>query len=121
MRRRTPGVGADDFLRLRASVLSLLPAFGLFFPVDTAVASTAVVHFLNGVFKIVLIGRNANLRIVVQFGVPVILAALAGAWLLVRLSGMTPIATYRIAGLNAEITFVKIVIGLILAAFAFSS
>jgi uncharacterized protein len=96
----------------------LLPAFAFFFPIETAVASTAVVHFLNGLFKTALIGRKADLRIVLRFGVPALVAALAGAWLLVRLAGMTPLATYRIAGVNAQVTLVKIVIGVILLIFA---
>ena len=38
----------------------LLPAFALFFPVERAVALTAVVHFLNGLFKLALVGRHAD-------------------------------------------------------------
>lgn len=96
----------------------LLPAFALFFPVETAVASTAVVHFLNGVFKLALIGKNADWKIVARFGIPALLAALAGAWALVRLAGAAPIATYRFGGINAEVTIVKIVIGTLLVLFA---
>ena len=96
----------------------LLPAFALFFPVEAAVASTAVVHFLNGVFKLGLVGRYADWRVVVRFGAPALLAALVGAWALVNLAGAPPIASYRVGGVNAEVTFVKIVIGLILVAFA---
>lgn len=33
----------------------LLPVFLLFFPVDLAIAMTAVVHFLNNIFKTGLI------------------------------------------------------------------
>ncbi|MEK9138207.1 MAG: sulfite exporter TauE/SafE family protein, partial [Bacteroidota bacterium] len=32
----------------------LLPAFILFFPPDVAVGMTAIVHFLNNIFKLVL-------------------------------------------------------------------
>ena len=35
----------------------LLPAFALFFPIEQAVAMTAVVHFLNGLFKLGLAAR----------------------------------------------------------------
>jgi hypothetical protein len=41
----------------------LLPAFALFFPVEQAVALTAVVHFLNGLFKLGLVGRHADCRV----------------------------------------------------------
>ena len=53
----------------------LLPAFALFFPVEHAVALTAVVHFLNNLFKLALVGRHADRRVVVRFGIPAILAA----------------------------------------------
>lgn len=96
----------------------LLPAFAAFFPVETAVASTAVVHFLNGIFKAALVGRRADLRIVARFGVPAILASFAGAWLLLRLSTAEPLATYRLGTLTGEVTAVKIVIGSILLLFS---
>ena len=67
----------------------LLPAFALFYPIDVAIASTAVVHFLNGVFKLALVGRHADRRVVLVFGLPAIVAAYAGAWLLLRMSAGT--------------------------------
>ena len=38
----------------------LLPAFALFFPLELSVALTAVVHFLNNLFKLVLLGSHAD-------------------------------------------------------------
>lgn len=63
----------------------LLPAFALFYPIELAVAATAVVHFLNGVFKLALVGRHANRRVVVAFGLPAILASFVGARALLAL------------------------------------
>ena len=54
----------------------LLPAFAVFVPVEQAVAMTAVVHFLNGLFKLCLVGRHANQGIVFRFGFPAIAGAL---------------------------------------------
>jgi uncharacterized membrane protein YfcA len=76
----------------------LLPAFVLFFPPDTAVAMTAVVHFLNNIFKLILLGRNANLRIALRFGLPAILAAFAGAWLLLYTTHLPPLAGFTLFG-----------------------
>ena len=45
----------------------LMPLFTLFFPVHIAVAATAVVHLLNNIFKIVLVGRYAKKRIILLF------------------------------------------------------
>jgi uncharacterized membrane protein YfcA len=64
----------------------LLPAFAFFYPIDVAIASTAVVHFLNGVFKLALVGRHASRRVVLRFGLPAIAAAYLGARLLTGLA-----------------------------------
>ena len=38
----------------------LMPAFALFFPLEAAIAMTAVVHLANNVFKLALVGRKAD-------------------------------------------------------------
>ncbi|HUR55003.1 MAG TPA: sulfite exporter TauE/SafE family protein [Gemmataceae bacterium] len=96
----------------------LLPAFALFFPVDQAVALTAVVHFLNGLFKVALVGRHADRATVLRFGVPAIVAALVGAWVLVRLSGVGPVYSYTAFGRAMHVSPVKLVVGVLLLAFA---
>ncbi len=63
----------------------LLPVFACFMPLDRAVAATAVVHFVNGLFKWVLVGRFADRRVVLVFGIPAIVAAMVGAEVLSRL------------------------------------
>jgi len=68
-----------------------LPAFALFFPIQEAVALTAVVHFLNGLFKVALVGREADRSVAIRFGIPAILAALVGAWMLTQLSVGEPL------------------------------
>lgn len=96
----------------------LLPAFALFLPVELAVAATAVVHGANNVLKVSLLGRFADRRIVLRFGLPAIAAALAGAWVLGALSGAEPIATYPVLGRVAAVSPVKIVMAILMAAFA---
>jgi uncharacterized membrane protein YfcA len=96
----------------------LLPAFALFFPAEQAIVLTAVVHFLNGLFKLALVGRHADRRAVLWFGVPAILAALGGAWMLVHLSDAPPLATYTLAGRALRVAPVNLVVGLLLASFA---
>ena len=56
----------------------LMPAFALFFPVHVAVAATAVVHGANNIFKIFVVGRNADRDLVLRFGISAIMAAFAG-------------------------------------------
>lgn len=92
----------------------LLPAFVLFFPVDLAVALTAVVHLLNNLFKTGLLWRSADRRVVLRFG----LAGIAGAWLgascLVRLEGVP----YLYPGIQVPVSAPQLVIALLMALFA---
>jgi hypothetical protein len=96
----------------------LLPAFTLFFPVEQAVAMTAVVHFLNGLFKLWLVGRKADRRIVLRFGVPAVAASLAGAGVLVWLSRVEPVLTWSLGGREMSVTPAKLAIGTLLFLFA---
>lgn len=96
----------------------LMPVFAIFFAIEVAVASTALVHLLNGAFKLVLVGRHADLRIVLRFGLPAILAALAGARLLVLLADLPAIATYELAEHTFTVTSAKLGIGALMIAFA---
>jgi len=96
----------------------LLPAFALFVPVEQAVALTAVVHFLNSVYKVVLVGRFIDTKTVLRFGLPAILAAIAGAWVLGLLTAIHPLFEYDALGRHFVVTPVKLAIGLLLIAFA---
>jgi len=96
----------------------LLPVLALFFPVEAAVAATAVVHLLNSLFKLTLIGRDAKARVVLTFGIPAAAAAMLGAWLLTMLSGLPVLLRYDLGGRQAEITPVKLVIAALIFAFA---
>lgn len=87
----------------------LLPVFSLFFPISEAVALTAVVHSLNGLFKLALAGVRANRRIVLRFGLPAIAASFAGAWALAWLSDIPPIFS--------TVMPVKLIIGFLLLIF----
>jgi uncharacterized membrane protein YfcA len=96
----------------------LTPAFVLFFPVEIAIAMTAVVHFSNNVFKLYLIGRAARRDVVLRFGLPAILAAFAGAWVLTRLAGLAPIARHELLGRQLVIEPIKLVVAVLMAVFA---
>ena len=96
----------------------LLPVMALFFPIDLAIALTAVVHALNNLFKFWLLGRHANRGVVVKFGIPAILSALVGAWLLLWLSEIQPLLIYQVWGREAQVTPVKLVVAILMAVFA---
>ncbi len=97
----------------------LLPAFALFVPVDRAIALTAIVHFLNGLFKLALVGRRADRRVVIRFGLPAVITAFAGAWVLLWLTGLGVLFDYTLFGRRFEVTPVKLVVGVLLLVFAF--
>jgi uncharacterized membrane protein YfcA len=96
----------------------LLPAFALFFPVEVAVAATAVVHGANNIFKIGIVGRHAEKALVLRFGVPAIIAAFAGASALAYVSHFGEIATYTLGSREAVITPIKVTIGALMLIFA---
>jgi uncharacterized membrane protein YfcA len=96
----------------------LLPVFGLFFPIEIAVVLTALVHFMNNVFKLFLFGRKANKSVILKFGIPAILFAFFGAYLLKLLTQMQPIFQYSISEKSFEIMPLKLIIGLLLIIFS---
>jgi uncharacterized protein len=97
----------------------LMPVFALFFPVEIAIALTAVVHLANNLFKAGLIWRAINLRVVLMFAIPAAVAAFAGALVLNWFSdNELVIADYKLAGSEFEITLLKIFIALLLILFA---
>lgn len=95
----------------------LTPAFALFFPVQLAVGMTAVVHFANNAFKLALLGRHADRRVVLRFGLPAIAASYAGAKLLVWLSDLSPLLTYELAGRTLRVMPVNAVVAALLLVF----
>jgi uncharacterized membrane protein YfcA len=96
----------------------LLPAFALFFPVEIAVSATAAVHLANNFFKLLLVGRHAEPRPVLAFGLPAIPGAFVGALVLTRLAAMPDILSYSLLGRDIAISGVKLVVALLIAVFA---
>ena len=95
----------------------LLPFFVLFFPIPVAVAATAIVHLLNNLFKLFLIGKYMDRAVVLRFGVPALLAAFVGAWLLNELYELPIWFSYEFAGETLEIKPVNLVIALLILFF----
>lgn len=96
----------------------LLPVFAIFFPVDVAIALTGLVHFANNLFKITLVGKKADLQVLLRFGIPAILASFAGAWLLLRITQMPALFEYQLWGRTLEVTPVKLVVAMLLLVFS---
>jgi uncharacterized membrane protein YfcA len=96
----------------------LMPAFAVFFPVPTAIAATAVVHLANNLFKVVLVSKQADWRVVVRFSVPAAVAAMLGASALVLFAGLPILGSYELLGRQHEVTAIKLVIGGLIVGFA---
>jgi uncharacterized membrane protein YfcA len=96
----------------------LTPVFMLFFPVELAIALTGVVHFCNNVFKIFLVGRQADRGVLLRFGIPAVAFALLGAWVLVHIPDASPLFEYRMFGRMWEVYPVKFIISILLLIFA---
>src|SRR6218665_813974 len=88
----------------------LMPVFAAFFPVNTAIAMTAVGHLLNNIFKLFLLGRKTDLQTILRFVLPSVMAALAGAWLLTFISDSGHIAQYTIGDRLFLITPLKLLV-----------
>jgi uncharacterized membrane protein YfcA len=95
----------------------LLPAFALFLPAAPAVAATAIVHLLNGLFKGTLVFKTAHWPTVLRFGLPAILGAMAGAFIL-SLLGEQPAFRWRAFGYEFTPSAAGVIIGVALIVFA---
>ncbi|ERM81180.1 hypothetical protein P872_20295 [Rhodonellum psychrophilum GCM71 = DSM 17998] len=96
----------------------LTPVFMIFFPVDLAIGLTGIVHFFNNIFKLILVGKNADKSVLIRFGIPAVIAALIGSWLLINISDAAPLFSYEMFGKTFEVFPVKFIISILLIIFA---
>jgi uncharacterized membrane protein YfcA len=96
----------------------LLPVFALFFPLEVAIGLTAVVHLANNLFKLALLGKYANLAVVLRFGLPALAAAFLGAEALLRLAHLPPLAAYQLFGHTFQVAPIKLVVAILMVIFA---
>ena len=96
----------------------LVPVFGLFFPIEIAIILTAIVHFLNNVFKLLLLGKSANINVVLRFGIPAIVFAFLGAYILSLLTDTPALMNYQLGSQTFEIKPIKLIIGIVLLFFS---
>ena len=97
----------------------LTPAFVLFFPIDIAVAMTAIVHFLNNIFKLGLTFIHIDKNVLLRFGGAAIPLAFIGAWLLMNFSNNNKILyEFSINTHLFQIKLVELIIGLLMLAFS---
>ena len=95
----------------------LTPFFCIFFPVQEAIALTALVHFINNLFKFGLLKNHINFKIAVPFAFTAVVASYFGAELLNLFVQQHLVFTYQIGNFFAVITPLKILIALLMLVF----
>jgi uncharacterized protein len=96
----------------------LLPVFGIFFPLDIAVAMTAIVHFSNNIFKFGLVYKHIHVKTLLSFGIPAMFAAWLGSKLLLNMETHHVLHAYSFHSKTFEITSLGLVIGSLMIFFA---
>lgn len=96
----------------------LTPVFMIFFPVELAIALTGVVHFFNNIYKLFLVGGKANKEVLMRFGIPAVIAAMVGSWILLNITDLQPLFSYDAFGKHFEVYPVKFIISILLIIFA---
>lgn len=96
----------------------LTPVFILFFPVTIAISLTAIVHFLNNLFKLLLVGKKGNMEVLLKFGLPAMLGAIFGGFALLSIAKKSYIINYHLFNHTFHVELVNFVIGIIIFLFA---
>ena len=97
----------------------LMPVVAIFFPLDIAIAITAIVHLAYNLFKVALLGKSANVNVLAKFGIPAILFAFLGAYVLSKLSQSSVLIEYSIMNHAMTVQPLKLIVGLLILVFVF--
>ncbi len=96
----------------------LLPAFILFFPPEISILLTALVHFLNNIFKLGLIGGHIHKKTLLLFGVPALITAYFGAKTLIYLPTDSTLGSFKLLGLDINLTPLNLIVGSMMIGFS---
>jgi hypothetical protein len=96
----------------------MLPVFSLFFPLPVAVGATAVVHLSNNLFKFGMVYKHIHVNTLLRFGIPALLFAILGGFLLDVVGHMESFYSYAIGEKTFHLTPLKMVIGFLMIFFA---
>ncbi len=96
----------------------LMPVFAIFFPIEMAIAMTALVHLFNNFLKLAIFGKHSNRSVLIKFALPAIVAAIVGAYVLTWFSEIKPLLVYEFGSRVAEISPVKLMIAVFIMIFS---
>ena len=92
----------------------LMPVVALFFPIEIAVTITAIVHFANNAFKVLLVGRKVNMAVLLRFGIPAVIFSFIGAFLLTGLSDTKSTISYSLLEYDFSVGLMNFVVGVLI-------
>lgn len=112
-----------------ASVLTFFSGFGLGtlltpvfmvcgFQLEIAVALTAVVHLLNNLFKLLLLGKHFNKSVLLRFGITAVIGALIGSMLLSGIDTGIVLHSYSLNGHVYNIELLKTLVAAVMIYFS---
>ncbi|RPG60866.1 MAG: sulfite exporter TauE/SafE family protein [Flavobacteriaceae bacterium TMED206] len=96
----------------------LTPVMMIFFPTEIAIAFTGLVHFSNNIFKFLLVGKNIDEKILLRFGLPSVIAAFIGSYLLVIIDENIILFSYYFFDKKIDVILVKFLISILFIIFA---
>jgi uncharacterized membrane protein YfcA len=95
----------------------LAPVFMFFFEPILAIAMTAIVHFLNNLFKLSLLFKSIDFKIALKFGLPAMIGSFAGSILLFSISTIV-ITRYHLGEVELQLELLKLLVAALLIFFA---
>ncbi len=96
----------------------LLPVFSLFFSPEIALAITALVHLINGLFKVTLTFKNTNWTVFIKFGSFALLGSLFGAYLIYAIGDMGLVYSVSFDLSTNHVDFTEFSLGVVMLIFA---
>jgi uncharacterized membrane protein YfcA len=95
----------------------LAPVFMFFFEPILAIAMTAIVHFLNNLFKLTLLFKSIDFKIALKFGLPAMIGSFAGSILLFSINTIV-ITKYHLGEVELQLELLKLLVAVLLIFFA---
>ncbi|MBM3429728.1 MAG: sulfite exporter TauE/SafE family protein [Bacteroidetes bacterium] len=96
----------------------LLPVFSLFFSPEIALATTALVHLINGLFKVALTFKNINWPVFMKFGSFAFFGSIFGAYLIYALDDMGLVYSVKIDPRVHDVNYTEFSLGLVMLIFS---
>lgn len=96
----------------------MLPVFSLFFDVPVAIGATAIVHLSNNLFKFLLVRKHIATTVYFRFGIPAMLFAIIGGYILSSFSSVDSFYSYSIGSKTFQMTYMNVIIGMLMIFFA---